>query len=205
MYYQGEKKVYSYENYGEMWDYNPSTDSWTSSTGQTYKPSATTGAPIGHEDEESYKTESGETWSYDDSSGTWKSSSGQEYTPPPSSYYSYDASIGGYVDTQGNVHEVSQVQTSTSQSWSYDTSSGTWKSSSGESYNPYTGTTTDASGQATSTYDTGGYYSSGSYATNAGSYTDPYGSTWERSSDGSWTSSTGQTYTPPSTSGTESS
>ena len=202
--YEGNKKVYSYSYGADTWNYDPSSNKWTSSSGQTYTPSATTGAPIGHEDQKEYKTETGVIWNYDSTSGAWKSSDGKSYTPPPSSYYSYDSQKGQYVDAKGNTYskeDYSQrggVSDASGKTWNYDSSAGKWTSSTGESYNPYSGTTTTSGGQTTTNYNSGGYqYSpSGTYSSEtgaSGTAKDSFGNTWTKKSDGSWSSQGGGT------------
>ncbi len=187
--YNSGEGEYSYSYGGETWTYERSTDIWTSSSGQTYKPSATTGAPVGHEDDGSFTTEHGETWTYDSSSGTWKSSSGQEYTPPPSSYYYYDSSTNTYTDSSGHTYSSEQSDPS-GKTWTYNEGTNTWTSSTGETYDSSTGQTSGG----TTEYSSGGYHTSG------GTYTDNYGNTYSYdSSTGSWSySGEGQ----PSYSGT---
>ncbi len=210
--YGSSEKTYSYSYGGETWKYNPETNAWKSSTGETYTPSAKTGAPVGYEDQKTFTTEHGEIWNYDSSSGAWKSSGGKEYTPPPSSYYSYDNGAntdyqgntwtkendGKWVSSGGEVRESSYASAfsdPSGKSWSYDSNTGVWQSSTGENYNSYTGTTTNSDGQAVNTYNSGGYQSSYS----GGAYTDASGKTWRYdSSGGTWRSSTGESYTAPS-------
>lgn len=194
--YDGTGKTYTYSHGGENWKYDPNSNKWTSSKGDTYTPSATTGAPVGYEDKKTYTTEKGDTWNYDSAKGSWKSASGKQYTPPPSSYYSYDSKEGHYVDAYGNTHENSEgLKDYSGKTWSYDTSAGTWQASNGEKYNPYTGSTTTASGEKTNQYNSGGYQSS--YSGN--SYTDSSGKTWSHdSSAGTWTSPSGGSYSTSS-------
>ncbi|MEK6862045.1 MAG: DUF5667 domain-containing protein, partial [Nanoarchaeota archaeon] len=190
--YHDDKNTYSHTYQGETWNYNPESGKWISSSGETHTPEAITGAPVGHEDKGYYTTEHGETWSYDSSTGSWTSSTGSSYTPPPSSYYSYDPEAHHYTDVHGQIHEGVDSGSfyDTGKSWAYDSSSGVWSSSTGDTYNPYTGSGTSGTGETTD-YSTGGYHT----AYSSGSYTDTSGATWTQGSDGSWTSSTGSSYT----------
>ncbi len=149
--YNANNKKYEYSHEGKTWVYDPAKDVWTSSTGETHKPVATVGAPIGHEDEGHYNTEHGEAWTYDSATGKWKDSGGKEYTPPPSAYYSYDAATGEYRDEHGESHEGSVSHGG--DTWTYDSSTGKWSSATGETYNPSTGQSTGGT-----TYTTGGYH-----------------------------------------------
>ncbi len=139
--YQGDTNQYSYSYSGATWNYDPATSSWSSSTGETYKPEATTVAPVGYESTGTYTTYTGETWNYDSSTNSWTSSTGESHTGytagEPSSYtYSYDTSTGSY----------SYTDPSTGQTTTY---SGTY-----ESGGTYTGT--ESGGYTAPSGDTGG-------------------------------------------------
>ena len=189
--YDATDKKYEYSHAGATWSYDPAKDLWVSSTGETHKPVAQIGAPIGHEEQGSYNTEHGEKWIYDSSSGKWKeSSTGKEYAPPPSAYYAYDSATGKYVDTEGNVHESSSFEHSGT-TWSYDKSTGKWASNTGETYDIITGQSTGET-----TYSTGGYYEAG----HLDSYGHAYGGETTIHSEGYY-SSTG-TYTGGGTTST---
>lgn len=226
--YYADKKEYSYNYEGQTWNYNPSSDAWVSSTGETYKPQATTIAPSGYESHGSYTTEGGETWSYDSQSGSWKSSTGEAYTQSTSQYtassgtsYYYDPSTSTYVDSSGKTYSSNYYDSSTSGSTvgasgtvyssNYDPNTGTYQTttytydSTSGTYSP--GSTTASSG--TSYSGTGGYtggttYSGDSYSGTTYSGTTSYsGGTYSGSysgySSGSTTSS--GTYSGDSTSG----
>ena len=165
--YSKDSNSYLYTHSGESWIYDPGSNTWTSSDGQTYKPETTTLAPVGFEHEGEFTTLGGEEWTYDTSSGTWKSSTtGESYKP--------------------GTHEY---KSSEGESWSYDSATGTWKSPTGETHEGSTNPTSD--GSATSwTFDaaTGAWSSPTTSGTDSWSY-DP--------ATGAWSSSTGESHTGP--------
>ncbi len=235
--YEADKDRYIFgtEGEGTTWTYKGS-GTWESSSGEIHKAPATTLAPVGHEEKAQYITPEGVTWTY--KSGTWESSTGEKYVPSPNQYY-YVEKDGSYVDEEGHVYESPTTGEGThsgytdpsGKSWSYDTGTNTWTSSTGETYNPTTGetsgTTTEGTTSAYGHYEssTGEHTSSygGTYTVNVdGSYTytpsttttgttgttggtTTSSGTWTQNSDGSWTSSTGETHTSsPSGTSTES-
>ncbi|MEK6852953.1 MAG: hypothetical protein AABX59_03675, partial [Nanoarchaeota archaeon] len=146
---------YEYDYGTEGWTYDPNTNLWTSASGETYTPSATTYAPVGYESSGGYTTEHGETWTYDSSSGTWTSSSGTSYTQSSGEYtgssgesytYAYDPATGSYTYSYPSGETYS---------YTYDPSTGSYSYTgpSGESY----------SGYSEGSYS-GGSYDSGSYS-----------------------------------------
>ncbi len=168
--YIGDSNLYTYQSGGESWLYNPASHSWKSSGGETYKPEATTLAPVGHEDSGLYNTNTGKTWEWDSSSKTWKdTATGESYNTESKQYYSSEG-----------------------ESWTYDSTTGSWT-------NPATGEShTDTSIAPGTSIDSGGV--AWTYDSTTGSWGSSTGDSWSYdSSTGSWTNpATGESHTPTS-------
>ncbi|MEK6937306.1 MAG: DUF5667 domain-containing protein [Nanoarchaeota archaeon] len=181
--YVADANYYAYVSGGESWIYNPAAGSWQSSGGETYKPEATTLAPVGHEGAHAYTTPTGETWTYDAATGSWGSSTGESYNQGTNHYqsaegqaWSYDSSTGAWTSPTGETHTDTAytpgTEAATGVSWSYDSSTGSWGSSTGVSW---------------------------SYDSSTGAWTSPTGETHTDTMSGTYTGTTTDSgYTPPS-------
>lgn len=165
--YSKDTGTYVYSHEGDSWSYDPGSNSWLSSSGQSYKPETTTVAPTGYESHGNYETASGKEWAYDTATGTWSSSDGQTYSVADGTYttseghtWSYNPDSNVWTSPTGETHSGSEVGseptgttvTSTTGAWTYDSTTGAWTSSSGESYSGTAYTGTSDSGTTTHTY-----------------------------------------------------
>ena len=171
--YSKDSGTYNYKSpTGESWTYDPGSNNWLSSSGQNYKPEATTVAPVGYEHTGQFESSDGVGWKYDSTTGTWTSSGGQAYNSESGQYHTaegttwtYNPTANTWASPTGETHtggEVGSTPTGTTvttqsgESWAYDSTTGTWTSSSGQSYSSstsYSGTTDSGT---TGTY-TGSY------------------------------------------------
>ncbi|MEK9179599.1 MAG: hypothetical protein AAB893_03990, partial [Patescibacteria group bacterium] len=162
--YESESgKVWNYDNGawrsdgGDKWVYSQTDGTWKNpDSGVAYNPSLTYQTYNYYESDsssktnyQSYTTYVGVAWSFDDKSNSWVSSTVETYYVP--SYDSYDMGYHSATETGGNTEGYSygyygyQVDYTAGSSsgmdgsesgatWSYDTDTGGWKSSSGETY-----------------------------------------------------------------------
>lgn len=140
--YSAASRNYNY-NYGsDTWTFNPTTGSWSSSSGETYKPQAAVVAPVGYESRESFTTPSGESWTFDRASGTWTSLGGESYTLGTGEFTSSTGATTNYnyqnrqqqynFDSNTGEYRYETVTSTGTGGWTYDPSAGTWTSSTGE-------------------------------------------------------------------------
>ncbi len=147
--YQSDKKDYVFEHGGEKWNYNPTTSTWQSSKGESYKPEAKLVAPVGHEDQQSYTTAAGESWTYDTSAGTWQSSKGESYS---SSSGEFKSSTGATTKHEYKHSEAEYKYEEKTASYTYvDPKTGATYST---SYKETTGTRTEGYQTPTGEYQT---------------------------------------------------
>ncbi|MDP3728316.1 MAG: hypothetical protein Q8R18_02570 [bacterium] len=210
--YESESgKTWNYDNRewrsdkGDKWAYYSDEGSWRNSdTGiaynpglsyQTYKYNGADSSARGNY--ESYTSYGGVTWSFDKETNAWSSSEGGSYYVPD--YSSYNMGYKSAEETGGNTagysysyygYQTNYAAGSSSgmgsgATWNYDSATGGWQSSTGETY--YTPVSTNYYSPS---------YTSGS--TTAGTGTaDSKGNIWNYdSSIGQWVSPTGEAYTP---------
>lgn len=221
--YAGEKK-YSHTYYGETWTYDSEKNTWTSDTGKKHTPVTTPAPvgyedkrEYTTDDGAKWTYKEGGVW--ESSTGEKYTPSPNNYNYYNTETGAYVDHTGEmHETTTGSIKDPY-----TGKTWSYDSTTGTWNSDSGEKYNPSTGSTEysegtsehqysyghsyDSSGKSTGAYSySGGYYTQnpdGTYGyynpsgttTAVKSVTDPStGVTWSQNADGTWSSSTGETY-----------
>ncbi len=188
---------------GDKWTYNQDQGTWKNpETGVAYNPSLTyqtynyyDSDPSRQNNYQSYTNYKGVSWSFDEDTNSWVSGEGESYYVPY--YSSYDmgyhdsTETGG--DTSGYSYSYYGYHTDYSNSgtgspgvgseyqdvtWSYNSNTGGWESSSGTTY--YTPISTN-------------YYSP-SYT---GGVDSSSGESWSYNSDtGNWISSSGGVYAP---------
>ncbi len=200
-------KVWNYDSFrgewrsdvGDAWAYYGGEGTWKNTeTGVAYNPSLSyqtynynSAGSSGRDAYQSYTGYGDTTWSFDEETNAWVSTSGQNYYVPD--YRTYDMGYKSAAETGGSTdgysynyygyhtdYSASGSGSSSGSQWSYDSATGGWKSSTGETY--YTPVSTN-------------YYSP-TYTAGTGT-ADSSGNIWNYdSSKGQWVSPTGEAYTP---------
>ncbi len=140
--YNPETESYEYLVGSTEVVFNPESNEFT--IGETTLTSTVSDAAVGHEDEETYETETGEEWKYDSEEGIWKWSKINEegvveegeYIPTPNNYYNYDEGNGEFIGPDGT--RTTESVEFHGERWGY--SDGKWVNlDNGGVYNPTDG------------------------------------------------------------------